>query len=128
MKAGDKERVTALRLLVAELQKAEKEGDSDELAILRRERKRRREAQDAYKEAGREDLAKAEAFEAEIIESYLPAELSDQELQELVDRAIKETDAQGPKDLGRVIKVVMQASEGRADGKTVSAKVKEALV
>ena len=76
MKAGEKERVGALRLVLSELQKAEKDGDGDELAVLRRERKRRREAAEAYREAAREDLAEGEDFEAQVIEAYLPAELS----------------------------------------------------
>jgi uncharacterized protein YqeY len=127
MKAGDRERVGALRLVLSELQKAAKEGDGDEQAVLRRERKRRREAEQAYRDAGREDLAAAEAYEAEAIEAYLPAELSDAELDELVRRAVAETGAESPRDMGRAIKHVMEASGGRADGRRVSAKVKEAL-
>jgi uncharacterized protein YqeY len=127
MKAGERERVTALRLVLSELQKAAKEGDPDELAVLRRERKRRREAEDAYREAGREDLAEGEAFEAQAIETYLPAELSDSELDALVRAAIAETGASSPRDMGQVIKHVMGAAGGRADGKRVSTKVKEAL-
>ena len=72
MKAGERERVAALRLILSELQKAEKEGGADELAVLRRERKRRREAEEAFREAGREELADQEASEAELIEA-LPA-------------------------------------------------------
>ncbi len=127
MKAGERNRVTALRLVLSELQKAAKEGDGDELAVLRRERKRRREAEEAYREAGREDLADGEAFEAAAIETYLPAELSDEELDTLVSAAIAETGASSPRDMGKVIKHVMGAAGGRADGKRVSTKVKEAL-
>ena len=127
MKAGERNRVTALRLVLSELQKAAKEGDADELAVLRRERKRRREAEQAYREAGREDLAEGEAFEAAEIETYLPAELSDSELEALVSAAIAETGASSPRDMGQVIKHVMGAAGGRADGKRVSTKVKEAL-
>ena len=127
MKSGDRDRVGALRLVLSELQKAHKEGDGDELAVLRRERKRRREAEQAYRDAGREDLAGGEAFEAQAIEVYLPAELSDQELDELVRRAVEETGASGPRDMGKAIKHVMAAAGGRADGKRVSTKVKEAL-
>src|SRR6201999_3783010 len=87
MKAGEKERVGALRLVLSELQKAEKDGETDELAALRRERKRRREAAEAYREAAREDLADGEDFEAQVIEAYLPAEPSDAELDELVAKA-----------------------------------------
>jgi uncharacterized protein YqeY len=127
MKAGERDRVTALRLVLSELQKAAKEGEGDELAVLRRERKRRREAEQAYREAGRADLADGEAFEAEAIETYLPAELSDPELDELVRQALAETGAESPRDMGRAIKHVMAAAGGRADGRRVSTKVKEAL-
>jgi uncharacterized protein len=127
MKAGERDRVTALRLVLSELQKDEKEGASDELAVLRRERKRRREAAEAYREAAREELADAEDFEAQIIETYLPAELSDQELDGLVERAVAETGAESQRDMGKVIKHVMAAAEGRADGRRVSTKVKDVL-
>src|SRR4051795_2468795 len=127
MKAGEKDRVTALRLVLSELQKAAKEGGDDELAVLRRERKRRRESEVAYREAGREDLAQGEAYEAGAIEAYLPAELSDDELDALVATAVADTGASSPRDMGRVIKQVMAAAGGRADGRKVSTKVKEAL-
>jgi uncharacterized protein len=127
MKAGEKERVGALRLVLSELQKAEKEGEVDELAVLRRERKRRREAAEAYREAAREDLAETEDFEAQVIEAYLPAELSDAELDQLVANAVAETGASSPRDMGQVIKHVMAAAQGRADGRAVSTKVKDVL-
>jgi uncharacterized protein len=127
MKAGERNRVTALRLVLSELQKAAKEGEADELGVLRRERKRRREAEEAYRAAGREDLAEGEAFEAVEIERYLPAELSDEELSALVTAAVAETGAESPRDMGKVIKHVMSAAGGRADGRRVSTKVKEAL-
>ena len=127
MKAGQRDRVTALRLVLSELQKAAKDGDADELAVLRRERKRRREAETAFRDAGRIDLATGEAFEARTIEEYLPAELSDDELDALVATAVQETGAEGPRDMGKAIKHVMAAAGGRADGRRVSTKVKEAL-
>jgi uncharacterized protein len=127
MKAGDKDRVTALRLVLSELQKDAKEGKGDEQAVLRRERKRRRESEQAYREAGRDDLAAGEAFEAAAIEAYLPAELPDDELDALVATTVAETGASGPRDMGMVIKQVMAAAGGRADGRRVSNKVKEAL-
>jgi len=127
MKAGDRDRVKALRLLLSEVQKDAKEGGQDEQAVLRRERKRRREAEAAYREAGREDLAAGEAYEAKAIEEYLPAELSEPELDALVATALQETGASSPRDMGQVIKHVMAAAGGRADGRTVSTKVKEAL-
>src|SRR4051794_30530516 len=127
MRAGEKDKVGALRLILSELQKAAKEGGDDELAVLRRERKRRRESEEAYRDAGRTDLAEAEAYEAHAIEAYLPAELSDEELDALIATAIAETGASTPRDMGQVMKQVMAASGGRADGKKVSTKVKEAL-
>ena len=127
MKAGDRDRVGALRLVLSELQRAEKDGDGDEQAVLRRERKRRRESEAAYRDAGGADLAEAEAYEAGVIDAYLPAELGDDELDALVARAIAETGAEGPRDMGKAIKHVMAAAGGRADGRKVSTKVKEAL-
>ncbi len=127
MKAGERDRVTALRLVLSELQKAEKDGDTDELAVLRRERKRRREAAEAYRGAAREDLAEGEDREAQIIATYLPAELSDAELDGLVQAAVAETGAESQRDMGKVIKHVMAAAGGRADGRRVSTKVKDVL-
>ncbi len=127
MKAGDRQRVGALRLVLSELQKAAKDGGDNEQAVLRRERKRRRESEEAYREAGRPELAAGEAYEAGVIDAYLPAELSDEDLDALVARAVQETGAEGPRDMGKAIKHVMAAAGGRADGKRVSGKVKEAL-
>lgn len=128
LKAGDRSRVSALRLVLSELQRAAKDGvGDDELAVLRRERKRRREAELAYREAGREDLAGDEAYEAGLIGEYLPAELSDADLDALVKQAIEETGAESSRDMGKVIKQVLAASAGQADGRRVSSKVKEAL-
>jgi uncharacterized protein YqeY len=127
MKAGEKDRVGTLRMVLSELQKAAKEGDGDEQVVLRRERKRRRESEEAYRDAGRPELAAGEAYEAGLIEAYLPAELGDAELDALVARAIEETGAEGPRDMGKAMKHVMAAAGGRADGRRVSTKVKEAL-
>lgn len=127
MKAGERERVQALRLLLSELQRAQKEGDGDEVAVLRRERKRRGDAAAAFREGGRPELAEAEEAEAQMIEAYLPAELPDDELGAIVGTAIAETGAQSPRDMGAVMKVAMPRVAGRADGKRVSARVKEAL-
>jgi uncharacterized protein YqeY len=127
MKAGEKDRVGALRLVLSELQKAAKEGDPDELAVLRRERKRRLEAASQFRDGGRPELAEQEESEAEIIAAYLPAELSDEELAAIVAGAIEETGATSAKDMGQVMKVVMAKSGGRADGKRASARVREAL-
>ena len=127
MKAQEKVRVGALRLVLSELQKAAKDGNDDEVAVLRRERKRRTESASAFREAGRDELATQEETEAQIIEAYLPAELSDDELREIVSGAVAETGASSPKDMGQVMKVVMAKSEGRADGKRASSRVREAL-
>src|ERR1700720_428503 len=107
MKAGEKDRVGALRLLLSELQKAAKDGSDDELAVLRRERKRRIEAAEQFRNAGRAELADQEESEARLIEGYLPAELGDAELEDLVAQAIEQTGASDPKDMGQVMKVVM---------------------
>jgi uncharacterized protein YqeY len=127
MRAGEKDRVGALRLVLSELQKAAKEGADDELAVLRRERKRRLEAARAYREAGREDLAVGEESEGELIGGYLPAELSDPELAAIVERAVADSGAQSAKDMGQAMKSAMAAVDGRADGKRVSALVRAAL-
>ena len=127
MKAREKDRVGALRLVLSELQKAHKEGDGDELAVLRRERKRRLEAAEQFRDGGRPELADQEEAEARIIESYLPAELDDAELDAIVQAAIAETGARDPKDMGQVMKAVMAKTGGRADGKRASARVREAL-
>ena len=127
MKAGEKERVGALRLVLSELQKAAKEGGEDELAVLRRERKRRLDAASQFRDGGRPELADQEESEARIIEGYLPAELDDAQLDEIVAAAIAETGASGARDMGQVMKAVMARSGGRADGRRASARVREAL-
>jgi uncharacterized protein YqeY len=127
MRAGDRDRVGRLRLLLSELQKAAKDGSDDEIAVLRRERKRRLDAAEQFREAGREELATGELAEAELIAGYLPAELSDEELRRLVEDAVASSGASSPKDMGAVMKAVMPAVGGRADGKRVSAQVREVL-
>jgi hypothetical protein len=124
MKAGEKDRVGALRLVLSELQKAAKEGGDDELAVLRRERKRRLDAASQFRDGGRPELAESEA---RLIEGYLPAELNDAELDAIVHAAIAETGASSPRDMGQVMKAVMAKSGGRADGKRASTRVREAL-
>jgi uncharacterized protein YqeY len=127
LKAGDRPRVHALRLIASELQKAAKDGGSDELEVLQRERKRRLEAAEAYREGGREELAASEEHEAELISSYMPAQLSDGELEAIVGDAVAESGASSPKEMGRVMSLVMPRVKGRADGKRVSAVVREKL-
>jgi uncharacterized protein YqeY len=130
MRAGDRERVGALRLIVNELQKAHKEasGDAaDEVAVLQRERKRRVEAADAYRDAGRDDLADSETREAALISAYLPEQLGDEELRAIVGDVVAESGATSPREMGKVMSQVMPKVQGRADGKRVSALVKELL-
>jgi len=127
MKAGEKDRVGTLRLVLSELQKDAKEGKGDEVAVMRRERKRRQESARAFRDGGRDDLAVGEEAEAELIEGYLPAELSDEELSKIVADAVAQTGADSPRDMGKVMPVVMGQVAGRADGRRVSEHVKEAL-
>ena len=127
MKAKERDRVGALRMIVNALQAEEKEGKGDEVAALQRERKRRLDAAEALREGGRSDRAEAEEAEAKLIEGYLPAQLSDDELDELVSGAIDETGASEPKQMGEVMKALMPKVGGRADGKRVSQAVREKL-
>jgi uncharacterized protein len=127
LKAGDKGRAGALRLVLSELQKDAKEGAGDEQAVLRRERKRRLDAAGQFREGGRPELADQEEDEARLIASYLPADIGDDELRDLVTKAVAETGASSPKDMGRVMGTVMKQVQGRADGRRVQEHVKEAL-
>jgi uncharacterized protein len=127
LKAGDRERANALRLIVNELQKAAKEGKADEVEVLQRERKRRLEAAEAYRDAERSDLADAEEREASIIETYMPQQLSDDELRAIVGDVVAESGASSPREMGKVMSAVMPQVKGRADGKRVSAVVQELL-
>jgi uncharacterized protein YqeY len=127
LKAGDKERVHALRLVASELQKAAKDGTGDEIEVLQRERKRRLEAAAAYRDGGRGDLAEAEHREAEIIGLYMPEQLSDEELEAIVGDAVARMGASSPGEMGKVMSLVMPEVRGRADGKRVSQVVRETL-
>jgi uncharacterized protein YqeY len=127
MKAGEKDRVGALRMILSELQKDAKEGSGDELAVLRRERKRRLDAATQFRDGGRGELAEREQEEADLIATYLPAELTDADLDAIVADAIAETGASSPRDMGTLMKAAMARVAGRADGKRVSARAQEAL-
>jgi len=127
MKAGERERVGQLRMLADALQKDLKDGGGDEIAVMRRERKRRLEAAEAYRDGGSADRAEAEEAEAREIERYLPAEMSDDDLARLVDEAIAESGAETPGDMGKVMGALMPKVGGRADGKRVSAAVRDRL-
>jgi uncharacterized protein len=127
MKAGERERAAALRMIVDSLQQDAKLGKGDEVAVLQRERKKRLEAAEAYREADRVAQESAERFEAELIEAYLPAQLSDEELADLVEAAIAETGASEQKQMGQVMSALKPKVGGRADGKRVSTAVREKL-
>ena len=127
MKAREKERVHALRLIASELQKAEKDQSGDEVQVLRRERKRRLEAAEAYRDGGRDEQAESEEREAEIIASYMPEQLSDEQLEAIVGDAVAESGASSPQEMGRVMALVMPKVKGQDDGKRVSAAVKGKL-
>jgi hypothetical protein len=127
LKARDRERASALRLVVDVLQQDAKLGKGDEVAVLQRERKKRVEAAEAYEGAGRTEQAAAERFEAGLIEGYLPQQLSDEELAALVDEAVAETGASEQRQMGQVMSALMPKLGGRADGKRVSAVVRQKL-
>ena len=127
LKARDRERAAALRLIVDVLQQDAKLGKGDEVAVLQRERKKRIEAAEAYEGAGRAEQAAAERFEAELIEGYLPEQLSDEELAELVEAAVAETGASGQRQMGQVMSALKPKVAGRADGKRVSVAVRKKL-
>ncbi len=127
MKAGERERVRALRMVADALQKAEKDNGGEPVEVLQRERKRRLEAAEAYRDGGRAEAADAEQREADLIASYLPEQVSDDELKQIVGDAVAESGASSPQEMGKVMAVVMPKVKGRADGKRVSAAVKEML-
>jgi uncharacterized protein YqeY len=130
--ARDDARRDALSLLLAALRSAEKDlqreltGD-EELQVLQRERKRRVEAAEAFANAGREEQAAAEEAELAVLQEFMPAQLSEEELEEIVDDAIAEVGATSMRDLGRVMADVMPQVAGRADGSMVSQLVREKL-
>jgi uncharacterized protein len=132
MRDRDAERRDALRLILSNLRAAEKElqrplHDDEELQVLQRERKKRIEAADAFRAAGRDEQADAEEAELEVLAEFMPEPLSEEELEEIVDDAIAETGATSLRDLGRVMADVMPQIAGRADGSAVSQLVREKL-
>ena len=131
-KARDQQRLSTLRLVLDALKKQAKEERTEldeqaEIAVLRRERKRRTEAAEAFRNAGRDQPAASEEAEAALIDEYLPEQISDQELEALVNDAVGETGAQSPKEMGKVMAAVMPRLGGRADGRRVSEAVREKL-
>jgi uncharacterized protein len=132
MRARDDLRTGTLRLALAALRSAEKElqrplKDDEELQVLQRERKRRNEAAEAFRAAGREEPAAREERELAVLEEFMPAPISEEQLERIVDDAIAETGATSLRDLGRVMADVMPQVAGRADGSTVSQLVREKL-
>ena len=132
MKERDKPRLGALRMLGAALKNGEIEAgrpleEQEEQTILRRQLKQREESAEAFRKAGREDQASSEAAEVDVVRAYLPKPLSPEEMEKVVDAAIQETGATGMRDMGRVMGRATQLSEGRAEGRELSALVKERL-
>jgi uncharacterized protein len=132
MVARDQPRRDALRLILSSLRSAEKElqrplHDDEELQVLQRERKRRLEAAEAFRGGGREEQALGEEQELAVLEEFMPAALSEDELEEIIDDAIAEVGATSIRDLGRVMADVMPQVSGRADGSVVSQLVREKL-
>jgi uncharacterized protein len=132
MLAREADRRDALRLILSALKSAEKElqrplHDDEELQVLQRERKRRVEAAEAFRAGGRDEQAGAEEFELAVLEEFMPAPLSEDELEEIVDDVIAEVGATSLRDLGRVMADVMPQVSGRADGSLVSQLVREKL-
>ena len=138
MKGGDKDRLATLRMLKSKLQMAEvdlreKEGrdyeldDERALQALSSYAKQRRDSIESYEKAERPDLAEKERVELEIVQGYLPAQLGENEVREIVKEAIAEVGASSPKDMGAVMKVVMPKVKGAADGKLVNQLVRELI-
>lgn len=132
MRAGERERLGAIRLILAAVKQAEVDSRSEQddaqiVAILDKMAKQRREAMEQYEKAGREDLLAKERLELEVIQSYLPAPLSEAEIEALIEAAIAETGAQGIKDMGKVMGRIKPQAQGRADMGALSEKVKSRL-
>jgi uncharacterized protein len=132
MRARDHDRTGVLRLTLSSLRAAEKEvqrplKEDEELHVLQRERKRRAEAAEAFRSAGREEQAAKEEYELAVIEEFMPEPVDEDELERIIDDAIAETGATSLRDLGRVMADVMPQVAGRADGSVVSQLVREKL-
>jgi uncharacterized protein YqeY len=132
LKAGDRRRREALASILAALKKERIDSgrqptEADEVGVLRRERKRREEALAMYEQAGRDDLADQERYEIALIEAWLPEELGEAELGALVDQALAETGAAGPRDMGKVMAWLKPKVAGRADMRAVSDLVRRRL-
>lgn len=132
MKSKDRTRVSALRMLSAALKNAELEAgqaltQEEQEAVLRKQLKQREESSESFREAGRAEQAEKEAAEAEIVRGYLPEPLARDEMEQIAERAIEETEANGMKDMGAVMARAMELAEGRAEGRELSALVRSRL-
>ena len=132
MKAGEKDRLKVLRLISAAIKQVEVDerkelDDPAVLAILNRMVKQRRDSISQYEDGNRQDLADIEAAEIVVIENYLPAPLSEDELEEMIDEAIAQTGAENIRDMGKVMGHIKAGAAGRADMGRVGAKVKARL-
>lgn len=131
-KARDKQRLSALRMLLDALTKEAKEQRKDldeqgEIAVLKRERKRRAEAAEAFSKGGRDEAAAKEKAEVELIDAYLPEQMSDDDLRAIVEAAVSESGAEGVGDIGKVMSAAMPKVAGQADGKRVNEVARELL-
>ena len=132
MKSGDKSRLNVLRMTIAEIKKEAIDGgktlgDPEELAILQRAIKRRREAAEAFEKGGRPELAANEAAEAVVLSAYLPQQLSESELADAVAALVRETGASSPKDMGKVMGKLLAQFKGQVDGTRAKDAVLKAL-
>jgi len=132
MKAGNKERLGTIRLILSAIKQQEVDTrkdltDSDIIALLDKMSKQRRESIEQYNNAGRDDLAAKEETELEVIREYLPSQLSDQEIAELIDEAINSAGAESMRDMGKVMGILKPKMQGRADRSAVSALIKDRL-
>jgi uncharacterized protein YqeY len=134
MKARDELRAATIRMALTAITNEEVAGktarelsDDEVLKVLGREVKKRKEAAEAFAGAGRAEQAAREEAEGDVLSAYLPAQLSDEELRAMVDAAVAETGAEGPKAMGAVMKVLTPRVAGRADGSRVAAAVKAKL-
>lgn len=132
MKSGDKDRLSVIRMLISEIKKVQIDKkkeltDEEIIQVLQRYAKQRKESIKQYREAGREDLAQKEEAELKVVQEFLPQPLSEEKIEQIIEQVISELGASSMKDMGRVMKSVMERVKGRADGSTVSSIVKKKL-
>ena len=132
MRAKDEAKLTSLRLVLTAIKKKEKEvrrslKDPEVIAVVSSQIKQRRESIDHYRKAGRQDLADVEEREIQVLQVFMPEQLSEEEMSQAVDEVITEVGAVSIKDMGKVMKATMVKLAGRADGRTINAMVKAKL-